>query len=227
VSGDVRSRPVRADARQSIARILEAAQSVLTGDPSASLEQIAEAAGVGRATVHRHFPSRQSLLDALVEELTARYRSAFEEARVTSRPPLVGLYRLTEMAFELKTSHPFVISLTPTPQSPGAAASDPTLQEHLELLFARLHAAGEIAVDDPAWCRRVYIALLHEVYELPGDSPALVAVTQAPSDEIGARVELLVGTLLGALGGPRGPDAATDRTVPPTARRGEVGHRTS
>ncbi|MFD2792163.1 TetR/AcrR family transcriptional regulator [Promicromonospora vindobonensis] len=200
---DVRSRPVRADARQSIARILDAAQSVLTGDPSASMEQIAATAGVGRATVHRHFPSRQSLLDALVEDLNARYRSAFERARVMTGPPLVGLYRLTEMAFELKISHPFVIGLTPTAQSAGGPASDPEMQEGLERLFVRLHGAGEIDVDDPAWCRRLYVALLHEVHELPSGSPALAAATDTPADGVGARVELLVRTLLGALGGSR------------------------
>ncbi|GAB2479970.1 TetR/AcrR family transcriptional regulator [Promicromonospora xylanilytica] len=200
MSEDVRSRPVRADAQQSIARILDAAQRVLAGDPGASMEQIAGAAGLGRATVHRHFPSRQSLLAALVDDLNARYRSAFDQARVMNGPPLVGLYRLTETAFELKVSHPFVISLTPG-QGPGNPASDPEIQDGLERLFARLRAAGEIAVDDPAWCRRLYVALLHEVHELPGDSPVLTGAGDAPDDDLDARVELLVRTLLGALGG--------------------------
>lgn len=203
MSEDVRSRPVRADAQQSIARILDAAQRVLAGDPSASMEQIAGAAGLGRATVHRHFPSRQSLVAALVGDLNARYRSAFDQARVMNGPPLVGLYRLTEIAFELKVSHPFVISLTPAEHGSGTPASDPEIQDGLERLFARLHEAGEIAVDDPAWCRRLYVALLHEVHELPGGSPVLTGVGDAPDDDLDARVELLVRTLLGALGGSR------------------------
>lgn len=219
MSDGVRARPVRADAQQSIARILEAAHRVLAGDPGASMEQVAVAAGLGRATVHRHFPSRQSLLAALVDDLNSRYRSAFEQARVMSGPPLVGLYRLTEMAFELKVSHPFVISLAPAGQGAGTPDSDPEIHEGLERLFARLHAAGVIAVDDPVWCRRLYIALLHEVHELPAGSPALAGVVEATGSDLDARVELLVSTLLGALGGARGMDVASGHVVPPATRR--------
>jgi AcrR family transcriptional regulator len=205
MSETVRPRRVRADAQQSTARILEAAKTVLTADPNASLEQVAEEAGLARATVHRRFSSRQSLLDALVQELNGRYLQAFEQARVRTAPPVVALHRLTEIAFELKIGHPFVISLTPSAHSSGAPASDPAIQEGLDLLFARLRAAGEIVTDDQTWCRKIYLALLHEVHELPPDSPALAMAGDASADDIGARVELLVRTLIGALGGPSTP----------------------
>ncbi|MFD8279140.1 hypothetical protein ACFV47_08000 [Streptomyces solisilvae] len=52
---------------------------------------------------------------------------------------------------------------------------------------------------DPAWCRRVYLALLHEVHDLPADSTALAS--SATGDETEAKVDLLVRTALGALGG--------------------------
>lgn len=197
-------RRVRADAQENLARILEAAQRVFTDDPGASLTTVAEAAGVARSTVHRHFSSRESLLEALIEDLNARYLHAFDQARDRTAPPMVALHRLTELALELKVAHPFVLSLTPTVDSPGAPASNPAIHERLDQLFARLHAAGEIGINDPAWCRNVYLALLHEVYELPIDSPALAAYA-ASADEIGARVQLLITSLIGALQAPAHP----------------------
>ncbi|MEU6516161.1 helix-turn-helix domain-containing protein [Streptomyces sp. NPDC046978] len=174
-----------------MARILDAAEEVLAVEPNASLERIADAAGLGRATVHRRFPSRTALLDALAEQLTQRYLLGLEEARVKTAPPLIALYRLTQTVFALKLSHRFAIQLT--------AALTPAVLDGLDLLFARLRDAGAITAADAAWCRRVYLALLHEVHDLPADSPALTSSTTA--DETETKVDLLIRTTLGALGG--------------------------
>jgi serine phosphatase RsbU (regulator of sigma subunit) len=56
----------RADAVASRERILEAA-TTLAGDRRVSMAQIAAAAGVGRSTLYRHFPTREALEDALEE----------------------------------------------------------------------------------------------------------------------------------------------------------------
>ncbi|MCS7477136.1 TetR/AcrR family transcriptional regulator [Umezawaea endophytica] len=208
---------LRADARRSTARILEAAQKVLAEDPSASLERIAEAAGLARATVHRRFASRQALLDALVQDLTDRYLSIIKEVRVRTAPPLIVLHRATEITLRLKYSHPFVTSLTPTHESPGAPASHPRIVEELEVLFSRLHAAGHITTPDPAWGRRVYLALLNEIHHLPATSFSLSLDDDADvDDQVDARVTLLITTLLGALGGTtphREGEAPLDRHI--------------
>jgi AcrR family transcriptional regulator len=67
----------RADARRNYARVLAVAeQEVAAHGAGASLEQIARVAGVGSATVRRHFPTRQALLQAVsrtrIEALRAR-----------------------------------------------------------------------------------------------------------------------------------------------------------
>ncbi len=74
----------RADARRNYARILAVAEEeVAAQGADASLEQIARTAGVGSATVRRHFPTRRALLEAVsrtriealcvrAEELTGR-----------------------------------------------------------------------------------------------------------------------------------------------------------
>ena len=70
---------MRADARRNRDRILVAAEGEISRHGAdASLEEIARRAGVGSATLHRHFPSRAALLDAVfhgrVEALCARAR---------------------------------------------------------------------------------------------------------------------------------------------------------
>lgn len=69
----------RADARRNYARILVVAEEeVAAHGAAASLEQIARTAGVGSATVRRHFPTRYALLQAVshkqIEALSAHAR---------------------------------------------------------------------------------------------------------------------------------------------------------
>jgi len=59
----------RADAERNYARILAVAEEqVAAHGVNASLEQIARIAGVGSATVRRHFPTRRELLEAVSRE---------------------------------------------------------------------------------------------------------------------------------------------------------------
>jgi len=69
----------RADAQRNHARILAVAErEVAAHGADASMEQIARIAGVGSATVRRHFPTRRALLEAVfhgrIEALCARAR---------------------------------------------------------------------------------------------------------------------------------------------------------
>src|SRR5215831_8776497 len=79
-------RPKRADARRNYDRLVAAARDVFTEDgTSASLERVAERAGVGIGTLYRHFPTRQALLEAVYqEEVEAMARAADDLA---SLPP--------------------------------------------------------------------------------------------------------------------------------------------
>ncbi|WP_370747482.1 TetR/AcrR family transcriptional regulator [Streptomyces sp. MnatMP-M17] len=76
-------RAMRADARRNYERILAAAEAeVAEHGVDASLEEIARKAQVGSATLHRHFPSRCSLLEAVFR---GRVEVLCEQAREPAR----------------------------------------------------------------------------------------------------------------------------------------------
>jgi AcrR family transcriptional regulator len=61
-----KTRKPRADAVRNRERVLEAAKAVFAaGGPDASLEAVAQTAGVGIGTLYRHFPTREALFEAV------------------------------------------------------------------------------------------------------------------------------------------------------------------
>ncbi|MFE3002973.1 TetR/AcrR family transcriptional regulator [Nocardia sp. NPDC059246] len=64
------AKPLRADAFASISRIIDAARRLFaTEGGSATLAHIAREAGVGVATLYRHFPNREALARAVYERI--------------------------------------------------------------------------------------------------------------------------------------------------------------
>ncbi len=82
---------LRKDAVRTRQAILDAAHDLLQQDPEVSHAAIAEAAGVGRASVYRHFPERQDIVAALLDELIGRVE-AFAAAQ-PEPPTMVDLMR--------------------------------------------------------------------------------------------------------------------------------------
>ncbi|MDX2554200.1 TetR/AcrR family transcriptional regulator [Streptomyces stelliscabiei] len=82
-AGEQRGRKPRADVQRNRAALLETAQRhFLRHGIGTSLEAVAKEAGVGPATLYRHFPTREALLAAVLqtrsEELVAR-RTGIEQ----------------------------------------------------------------------------------------------------------------------------------------------------
>jgi AcrR family transcriptional regulator len=85
-------RPLRADAQRNYDKLLSAARDAFAEDgTAATLDDIAHRAGVGIATLYRHFPTRQHLLEAVyVDEVEAMARAATDLAEL---PPWEALDR--------------------------------------------------------------------------------------------------------------------------------------
>jgi AcrR family transcriptional regulator len=157
------ARPLRADAERTMTAILEAAERTLSRDPAATMEQIAEAAGVARTTVHRRFATREALIDALAAWATERFSAAVDAARPDTAPPLVALYQMTANVLSAKASWGFAMSRASSSAKPEVARVHADVRDTCERLFRRAQEAGVLRADvDIPWTRRAYYALIHE-----------------------------------------------------------------
>ena len=89
----------RRDARRNRELLVEAAHEVFTEQGlEAPLDVIARRAGVGNATLYRHFPSRAALVDAVFRDPLAGTMAVGEQARAAA-DPWEGLVGYTEAVF--------------------------------------------------------------------------------------------------------------------------------
>lgn len=87
-TSDQQTRAPRRDAALNREALLDAARTVLQQDPDASLETIAQAAGLSRRAVYGHFPSRDDLVREVVTIGAARIAAAMPtRADVAELPP--------------------------------------------------------------------------------------------------------------------------------------------
>jgi len=150
----VRSRTRRA--------ILDAAAAVLPTHPTASLGDIAAAAGVGRSTLHRYFPERSELLRALAMHIHSLSNAAIERAEPSSGAPLDALRRVVETQLDLGPIVPFIYN-EPT------IVADPELAAHLdtgdEVIVEVLNRVSSHPPSGPSdWPRLAFWALLDAGY---------------------------------------------------------------
>lgn len=81
----------RADARRNEAAIAEAAMRVLAEQPHASMAEIAEASGLGRATLYRHFRTRAELVRAIQRQALESASEAIAACGLGDVPPPLAL----------------------------------------------------------------------------------------------------------------------------------------
>ncbi|MEV7423075.1 MULTISPECIES: TetR/AcrR family transcriptional regulator [unclassified Streptomyces] len=75
-------------------QVLRTAAALLTRRPTATMDEVARAAGMGRATLHRHFAGRDALVEALEELGIQEMEAALDGARLTEGPADEALRRL-------------------------------------------------------------------------------------------------------------------------------------
>jgi TetR/AcrR family transcriptional repressor of mexCD-oprJ operon len=119
---------------------------VMSGE-QASMNQVAEAAGVARATVYRYFPNREALLDELIRVALDEVDSRLASARIDELPPEEGITRLTRTLVEV--GDPFVLLAR------ERARTNPEQYQRrlivpIRRLFERAQKIGDIRGDLPS-----------------------------------------------------------------------------
>ena len=153
----VHAKDMRADARRNRDRILEAARLLVaeTG-VDATMEDIARRAGVAVGTLYRHFPAKEDLVAAVVEDsllqMAALSEGAMAAVHAGARPgaTLTALFRevaerhATDQAFK-SVSGRLDMSAEIAEAAPGSAVARSV--EAITALLERAQAAGEIRDD--------------------------------------------------------------------------------
>jgi AcrR family transcriptional regulator len=152
---------VRADAKRNYDRIVEVAREVFREQGyDASLDEVAKRAGVGPGTLYRHFPSRDALLDAIMQSWVERVGEAAEKALAHEGAPrdvlLAWLQEYVGLISLHKGGPAKITSAMGDPDSPIFTKCQ-VLGRATDRVVERLRAEGSLrdGVDSLQLCRLV------------------------------------------------------------------------
>lgn len=187
----------RADAERSIERILDAAVDALAEDQDVSMAQIARRAGVVRATIYVHFPTREALLEAVTDRALAEVAAVISAAQPERGEADAALGRVVAAAWRTLGRYHALVAV-----NTGAQTHADLHRRHgsvlglLVPLIERGQAAGAFRRDVPvAWHLAMLLALIH------AGSAELQAGRVPEADAEAA----LVASVLGAITTPEAP----------------------
>jgi len=170
--------PRRSDAHANIAKIVAAARAEFARDGASTLSQIASAAGVGDATLYRHFPNRQALAAAVYQEIfDAEVKPAIlaladappeafidvltllEDVMFAQRPMISSLDDLASLTVELiMRDRGLLEEFVGRSQARGNVRTDLTSEE--VATFVAMVTTASVAMDQPKPLRRRFLALM-------------------------------------------------------------------
>lgn len=142
-------------------QILSTAAELLTRRPSSSMDEIAKAAGISRATLHRHFAGREALVRALEQLGLRQLDAALDTARVEEGDAADAVRRVIAAAEPVAGFLAFLVTenqlFEPGEQDEGWTRID----TRIAALFQRGQEQGVFRIDlTAAWLTEALYALI-------------------------------------------------------------------
>jgi TetR/AcrR family transcriptional repressor of mexJK operon len=139
------------------------------GYRNTSMEKIAQAAPVSKATLYNHFDSKSALLAAVITDLCASLLQTMSQATIDSDDVASNLAQIATSAVDLIYAedslaiYRLIISESPDFPELGQlfyqSGPQPVLAQ-LEDYFRRLNAEGRCNIDDPVFAADVFFSML-------------------------------------------------------------------
>jgi AcrR family transcriptional regulator len=183
----------RADAERSVAAILDAAVDALAADADASMAQIARRAGVVRATVYVHFPTREALIAAVTDRAIAEASEAVRASARDDGDAAEALVRMLEASWRALGRYHALVAINARLGHDRLRALHEPVLEHLRPLLERGRREGAFNRQLPVeWMLTVLLELIHAASRAASSG----ALTEAEAEQA------LIATAVGALSAP-------------------------
>ncbi|GAA1362569.1 TetR/AcrR family transcriptional regulator [Streptomyces beijiangensis] len=142
-------------------QVLRAAAVALTRKATSTMDEVAKAAGIGRATLHRHFAGREALVRALENLGIQEFEAALDAARLDEGPAGDALRRFIGEVEPVAGLLAFLV--TENQLFEGEEMNDgwARLDGRVSALFRRGQEQGEFRIDlTPAWLTEALYGLI-------------------------------------------------------------------
>ncbi|GAA2583734.1 TetR/AcrR family transcriptional regulator [Streptomyces lienomycini] len=142
-------------------QVLRSAAALLTRKSTATMDEVARAAGLSRATLHRHFAGRDALVRALESLGIAECEAALDAARLDDGPAADAVRRLVREIEPAAGLLAFLYTENQLFEGEEQNAGWARLDARMAAVFRRGQESGEFRIDlTPAWLTEALYGLL-------------------------------------------------------------------
>jgi AcrR family transcriptional regulator len=141
--------------------VLRSAAALLSRRSTATMDEVARAAGISRATLHRHFAGRDALVRALEALGIAECEAALDAARLDEGAAADAVRRLVHELEPAAGLLSFLYSENQLFEGEEQNAGWARLDDRISAVFRRGRLNGEFRVDlTPAWLTEALFGLI-------------------------------------------------------------------